>query len=363
MLRRLRETEPVSWVPALGGWLVTSRAEVVAALRDSERLTVDDPRFSTARVVGPSMLSRDGAEHLRHRSAFAGSFRLRATQERFAVAVAADAGELIAGIAARGGGELRRELAAPLAARTMMRALGLEAIGADALVAAYTEISAAVSALSAGAALPASGAAASAALREGILAVLGRDGGSVLHAALGTGTLEPGEIASDAAVLLFGGIDTTEGMLLNAILALLREPEALSAVREDGRLLAAAIEESLRLEPAAALLDRYATRDLEVGGAPIAAGELVSLSIAGANRDPAAFAEPDRFRLHRDRRVGHLAFAAGPHVCIGVHLARLEVRTAVSELLARVPEVELVDAAAAATGLVFRRPAVLEVLA
>lgn len=360
VLHRLRASEPVSWVPALGGWLVTSRAGVAAALRDAERLTVDDPRFSTARVLGPSMLSRDGAEHSRHRAPFVGPFRPRATRARFAAGVAADARELISPIAARGGGELRRELAAPLAARTMMRALGLEAIGAEALLAAYTEISAAVSALSAGAELPASGAAASARLREAIVGALGRDGSSVLRLAATAGTLEPQELASDAAVLLFGGIDTTEGMLLNAVHALLREPDALAAVREREPLLPAAIEESLRLEPAAALLDRYATRELEIAGTRIAAGDLVGLSLAAANRDPSAFAEPDRLRLDRDRRIGHLAFAAGPHVCIGVHLARLEVRTAIAELLARLPGLALA-APAAAEGLVFRRPAALEV--
>lgn len=232
VLHRLRASEPVSWVPALGGWLVTSRSGVLAALRDCAGLTVDDPRFTTARVVGPSMLSTDVTAHTRHRAPFARPFRPRATHARFAAAIAADARELIGPIAARGGGELRRELAAPLAARTMMRALGLEAIGADTLVAMYAEISAAVSALSAGAALPASGAAAADRLRDAVLSVMGHDGGSVLHAAAGTGELAAHEVASDAAVLLFGGIDTTEAMLLNALLALVREPDALDAVRE-----------------------------------------------------------------------------------------------------------------------------------
>src|SRR3954454_17700884 len=66
-LARLRATAPVAWVRAVGGWLVTGRAAAIEVLRDPLTFTVDDPRFSTARVIGASMLSTDGAEHLRHR--------------------------------------------------------------------------------------------------------------------------------------------------------------------------------------------------------------------------------------------------------------------------------------------------------
>jgi cytochrome P450 len=125
-------------------------------------------------------------------------------------------------------------------------------------------------------------------------------------------------------VLLFGGIETTEGMIANAILALLERPKLLAAVRAEQRLVAAAIEESLRLEPAAAVVDRYATGDARLGGVRIGRGELVRLSITAANRDPAVFANPDRFELRQGEERRHLAFAHGPHVCVGMHLARLE---------------------------------------
>ena len=100
--------------------------------------------------------------------------------------------------------------------------------------------------------------------------------------------LSAAEVRSNVAVLLFGGIETTEGMIANALLHVLAEPVA----REE---LPAAVEESLRLEPAAAVIDRYATGDTELGGAEIAAGDLVRISITAANRDPAVFPDPDRF--------------------------------------------------------------------
>ena len=83
VLARLREHEPVSWVPALEAWIVTRRDLVLEVMRDAGRYTVDDPRFSTAQVVGPSMLSLDGEEHRRHRDPFARPFRLQAVHERF----------------------------------------------------------------------------------------------------------------------------------------------------------------------------------------------------------------------------------------------------------------------------------------
>src|SRR5947209_3164388 len=76
ILRRLREGEPVSWLPALGGWLVTRHDLVVQALGDPQTFTVDHPAFTTARVVGPSMLSLDGPEHAAHRAPFVAPFRL-----------------------------------------------------------------------------------------------------------------------------------------------------------------------------------------------------------------------------------------------------------------------------------------------
>ncbi|WP_262402932.1 hypothetical protein [Actinomadura sp. CNU-125] len=95
-LARLRAAEPVSWLPSLGGWLVTSHAQAVRVMRDAAAFTVDDPRFSTARVVGPSMLSLDGPAHARHRDAFARPFRPARTRERFAAFAAAEAGRLAA---------------------------------------------------------------------------------------------------------------------------------------------------------------------------------------------------------------------------------------------------------------------------
>ena len=175
-------------------------------------------------------------------------------------------------------------------------------------------------------------------------------------------SLAADEIVSNAAVLLFGGIETTEGMTSNAVWYLLGDQDALLQVRADPSLIERAVDESLRLEPAAAVVDRYATADVELGTARIPRGDLVIVSLAGANRDPAVFADPDRFDLHRSNARQHLAFAVGPHFCIGAQLARLEAAAAVAALLNQLPDLQLDPARPTAPqGLVFRKPPSLNV--
>jgi cytochrome P450 len=192
----------------------------------------------------------------------------------------------------------------------------------------------------------------------------GADSDSLLaSAARGSAELTDEQVISNAAVLLFGGTETTEGMIANTVLHLLERPERVQRVRAEPGLLDPAIEESLRLEPAAAVIDRYATTDTRLGGAEIAKGELVRLSIAAANRDPGVFEDPDRFDLDRTGARRHLAFAQGPHVCVGVHLARLETRAGIARLLERLPDLRLdPDRTATIRGLVFRKPPNLHVV-
>ena len=103
------------------------------------------------------------------------------------------------------------------------------------------------------------------------------------------------------------------------------------------------MEESLRLEPAATVVDRYATAGVLLGPARIQRGDFVTVSLAGAGRDPAFFPDPDRFDVHRVNARQNLAFAHGPHFCLGAHLARLEARIAVETLLDQLPQLRLDD--------------------
>jgi cytochrome P450 len=363
LLAQLREREPVSWLPALDGWLVTSQDLALEAMRDATTFTVDDPRFSTAQVIGPSMLSLDGEEHAHHRSPFVAPFRAGAVRERFAGVTALEAERLISNLAPAGSAELRRSFAGPLAASIVARALGFGPGETDFVLGCYDAIVTSVTAITAGQGVTREGQLAYAELSDRLQTVIDSPEDSLLGAAASSSELTHEQIASNAAVLLFGGIETTEGMIANAALHLLERPDQLALVRREPTLLDVAIEESLRLEPAAAVIDRYATADISFGGAPISQGNLVRVSIAAANRDPAVFSDPDRFDLGRTNSRRHIAFAQGPHVCVGVHLARLEARTALQLLLTRLPDLQLDPARhSPVRGLVFRKPPALNVV-
>ena len=365
VLARLREHEPVSWLPVLDGWLVTRRDLALQVMRDDRTFTVDDPRFTTAQVVGPSMLSLDGPEHVRHRRPFAAPFALGEVRRQLAPTVRAEAERLAHDLAPDGEAELRRAFAGPLAAGVVCGLLGLERSHVEQVLGWYDAIVGAVSDLSAGRPPASVAETAIGALGETLRPVLRSDGeGSLLAMAAGHAAgLDEREIVSNAAVLLFGGIETTEGMIANAVLHLLSEPQALDLARSDRTRLPDVVEESLRLEPAAAAVDRYATADVRLGGADIRAGDLVRVSITAVNRDPATFADPDAFDCDRGNARRHLAFAGGPHVCVAMHLARVEAHLALDVLLEQLPGLRLdTQRPAAVGGLIFRKPATLHVL-
>lgn len=355
-LADIRRRGPIGWVDSIGGWMVVEHALAAAVMRDAERFTVDDPRFTTSRVVGPSMLSTDGAEHTRHRQPFVSPFSPRASRAYFAEFIQRESARLVNAFAGAGSAELRTELAAPLATACMQMALGLENIPVAELLAWYGDIVSAVADLTAGAALPDSGRTAYAALSDAVLDATRTGHGFLREVADAAGALTTDEMLSNTAVLLFGGIETTEGMIANLLRHLLTDPASLNVIGHEPGLLDAAIEESLRLEPAAAVVDRYATQDVSIGDVQIGRGDLVVVSLAGANRDPAVFPDPDRFDPRRDNLRRQLAFAQGPHVCIGLHVARLQARCAAAEVL-RLPGVRLdVGRTSDPVGLVFRKP-------
>jgi cytochrome P450 len=364
ILARLRETEPASWLPALDGWLITRHDLALQVMRDDETFTVDDPRFSTAQVIGPSMLSLDGREHARHRAPFVAPFRTAQVRARFAEATSVEVNTLIDELVPAGGAELRRAFAGPLAASIVARALGLGEAEVIAVLSWYDAIVASVTSITAGEGMTVDGQRAFAALRDRLLEVIsGADDASLLAAVAADSALSSEQIVSNAAVLLFGGIETTDGMIANAVLGLLQRPDQHALVRLHPELVEIAIEETLRLEPAAAVIDRYATADVRLAEASIAAGELVRVSLSAANRDPVVFPAPDSFDLARGGARRHLAFAQGPHVCVGIHLARLEARVALAALLTRLPRLRLdPQRPAAVRGLVFRKPPELRVV-
>ena len=156
------------------------------------------------------------------------------------------------------------------------------------------------------------------------------------------------EVISTCVLLLVAGHETTVSLISNAILALLRHPDQLAALRTDPGLAAGAVEETLRYDAPVQFTGRVARGAMQVGSITAPDGAVLLLMLAATGRDPAVFADPDRFDIGR-RAAGHLAFAAGPHFCLGAPLARLEATIAVRAFATRVTGPELDPA-----GLVYK---------
>jgi cytochrome P450 len=162
----------------------------------------------------------------------------------------------------------------------------------------------------------------------------------VLHSRIEDRAITKDEAVRALMQLTFGGLGTTSAALANIVRRLAENPGLQERLRCDPSAIPQAIEELMRFDTIAIVMARTATRDAEVRGTPIAAGEKVLIYYAGANRDPREFDRPDNIDI--DRRVNrHLVFGAGPHRCIGSNLARRQIVVAIEELLGHLGAIRL----------------------
>jgi cytochrome P450 len=175
--------------------------------------------------------------------------------------------------------------------------------------------------------------------------------------------LSDDEIFAFLRLLLPAGAETTYRSSSNLLFGLLSHPDQLDALRQDRSLLPAAIEEGLRWEPPLTGIMRTAAVDTEVCGVAIPAGSVVSVNVGAANHDETHWDHADQFDIFRPAKP-HAAFASGPHMCLGMHLARMETTVAINALLDRLPNLRLDPAAIDVhiTGQVFRAPRSLPVV-
>ncbi|MDV9169983.1 cytochrome P450 [Streptomyces sp. W16] len=173
--------------------------------------------------------------------------------------------------------------------------------------------------------------------------------GPDLLSALANDTVEDAltdqELVGMAFLLLIAGYETTANLIGTVLLGLALQPDLFETLRADPALVPTAVEEFVRLDgPVLTATERFAIEDMRIGEVPVRRGDMLLVSLAAANRDPARYEEPDSFRLGRS--AGHVAFGHGVHHCLGAPLARMEATVAVTALLERVESLELaVDAA------------------
>ncbi|MFC4375304.1 cytochrome P450 [Nocardia halotolerans] len=166
-------------------------------------------------------------------------------------------------------------------------------------------------------------------------------GEDILSSLVRSGELNMRELQAGAALLMGAGFETTVNLIGNAVAALSAHPDQLARAQDDPERWPDVVEETLRFDPPVQTTARQALEDVVVDGVTIRAGTTVILSLAGANRDPAVFAQPDRFDIDRPNAKDHLSFSTGVHACLGASLARMEAVHALHALYTRYPDLRL----------------------
>ncbi|MGQ0539423.1 MAG: cytochrome P450 [Gemmatimonadaceae bacterium] len=372
LLHRLREETPVALARSAGAvmWLVTRRDDVLAILRDPDTFSTDHPASPIQDTFGAQMLSAEGEAQRRFKSACAAPFNRRAVAVDATPAVRARVDQLLREIAAAAPNapiDLRAGLAGPLALGVVADTIGIPEEMHGRIRAWYDAFAAALATHDPNSPARREGRNSAAAFRAAVAPLIstitsGAHEALITHLArqASPARLSDDAILANALIVLFGGIETTEAAILNALWALLTNDDARAAALVDDQALVAAIEESLRWEPAVQTCTRYATRDVALRGVAIGAGEIVQCMIGAANRDPAYFEDPDRFGIARRNAAEHVAFGFGRHYCLGAALARLEARLAIRGLFNEWPGVRLDPARdSAPRGHEFRKPPAL----
>jgi cytochrome P450 len=359
-LDRLRETEPVSWVPALGGWLATSYSLGRNVLARSDDFTVWAQPNLVRASLGVMMLTSDPPDHERQRQPFDEPFRMRSVRERFEGRVSARVERLLDEVEPRGSCELVVDFAAPFAIGVAGDILGLSLDDVPKIHGFYEAFADAMT--YDGDPEPQRRADAA---REAFSQILlgevararERPDDSITSAVVNDPAtqLTDEAIVAQLRVILFGAIETVESMIVNVVLLLLGHPDELGAVKADPGLVPNAVEEAMRLIPPVAFIERWSAAATKLGDVELGEGEFVGVSTLAANRDPDVFEDPLRFDVRRENARHHLAFSFGVHHCLGFNMARLQGPIAVQAILDRLSGLEIGEAPEP-RGFAFRRP-------
>ncbi|HWW45311.1 MAG TPA: cytochrome P450, partial [Acidimicrobiia bacterium] len=348
-LARHRREEPITQRTAWGTGGTSVPAfelyrydDCAAVLRDQETFSSASIRDNMELVMGPyPLVGMDEPDHKRLRSLVAQAFRQKTLAHLEDDLVVPVVDEMIDGFVTRGLAELVREMTYRYPVQVIAVILGLPRD-------AYEQFHRWASAIISVGARPMEGIEASRELRTYLEAVLAERRAAPrddLVSELATAELDgehlgAEEIFSFLRLLLPAGAETTYRATGNLLFGLLSDPRQLDAVRTDRSLLTPAVEEAIRWEPPLLITSRLAIRDTEVAGTAVPAGTQVIPNVGSANRDETRWDHAEDFDLFREAKPV-ISFGVGPHMCLGMHLARMEMRAAVNRLLDRCPNLRL----------------------
>lgn len=347
---RLRREEPVSWIREFNMWYVVGYEEVTRILLDDEVFVTTSHASTIFDTFGPQILSAEGPDHRRLKLCLRAPFRPNAVRDGMEFRIEGLVNKLIGEFSVNGEAELRSQFARRLPVQTMLELFGLEHEDESRLRRWYDSFERALANFKWDQDIRDKARQCANEFHEHIGASVARLAGyaddsliSTLMHAPENQRMDDDEIKRNASIVLFGGISTVEALILNAVWAFSKHPDALDEVRADWSLLPNAIEEVIRWRSPVQSATRHVTEDTEIAGVAIRKGDTVNCMLGAANRDPAAFEDPDSFRIRREfpRSRPHLGFAVGPHNCLGLHLARLEARVALQRLYDQLPNLSV----------------------
>ena len=346
VLDELREREPVTWLPALGGWLITAREPARQILLPKSGATVEAEQNMVRASLGRMMLTVDGEEHERYRQPFEAPFRAREVEREFGTPIRELARELIGRI--DGETELTEAFAAPFAVGAAAQVIGLPLDDVPRIDGFYAAFAGAMEYTGDPEPLARADAARSE-LTDLLIEGLARS--KVVEKS----DLTPEQVAAQLRVVMFGAIETIQASVLTTLMLLIQHPDAMAEVRADRSMLAGAVDEAIRWMPPVAFMERWTREPVTLAGVEIGEREFVGVSVIAANRDPSVFADPVRYDIHRANSRHGLSFSSGEHHCLGVHLARMQTVTALEEMLDAWPSIDLMSVTPP-SGFAFRRP-------
>jgi len=366
---RLRELEPVTYVPSLDMYLVTRYRDVSEILRDTHDFVVGTERSTVFDTFGEHMMTVEGERHDRYKAAHQPFFMPANIRETLEARIAMHVDSLIDQFIQFGEVEFRKAFASRLPILTMLSVFGLRPDEEQKLRVWYDSFEKALSNFTWDETIRAEGQKHAQLFIELIrrysdeLRNGGRSGKDdtllrlLLEAPEGE-RLSDEQICRNALIVFFGGISTVEALLLNSMYALSLHPEALERVRAEPSLIPRALNETVRWLSPVQSATRHLTTDRTFAGIRFRRGDTVNCMLAAANRDPAMFEEPDRFDIDRKNAQRHFGFAVGPHHCLGSRLARAEARIALERLFSRLPNLRIdTDRIDGPFGYEFRQPA------
>ena len=372
VLELMRDEHPVHFHEAMNSYMISRYEDVERAFKDPA-FNSNNYEWQLEPVHGPTILQMEGRDHSRHRNLVTPAFRGADLREKFMPVIQRCSSELIDNWRTAGHVDFVQQYTTRFPINVIVDMLGLPKSDHDRFHAWYSSIMAFLSNLIGDPDVMAAGIRTRDELQEYMLPIIAErrsaPGGDLLttlcQAEIDGERLSDIEIKAFVSLLLTAGGETTDKSMANMFWRLIEHPAQMEAVRADRSLIRNAFAETLRHTPPVQMIMRETAEDVEMSGGTIPAGSTVTCLLAGANRDPRKYDDPDSFDIFREdldmekaftAAANHTSFALGRHFCVGAILALNEVETGTNQLLDAMEDIAFANGSPTPVGVFTRSP-------